>query len=434
MFDNLAIIGMQWGDEGKGKIVDLLSPGFDYVVRFQGGNNAGHTIKVKDETIVLHTIPSGALHPGVKNIIGNGVVVNPEALLEEIDLLEQKGIDLKDRLFISDRCHVTLPLHLVRDRKSEESMGAGKIGTTYKGIGPTYGDKMLRHGLRMGDLFSDNSDALIKASVEINIMRIKKLYNSEAPPLSDIMDNVKTWRERLRPFLSDTGLLLYNEVKDGKRVLFEGAQGVMLDIDHGTYPYVTSSNSSAVGISSGAGLAPSMIGRILGIVKAYTTRVGEGPFPTELDCSDGETLREKGREFGATTGRPRRCGWFDLVVARYSVRLNGLDFIAMTKLDVLDAFKKIKVCTGYKYEDEIIKSFPADLKMLIKMKPVYEEFDGWDCSTVGVREFDKLPVNAQKYIRALEGMMECGIGIVSTGAARDERIILDKRYFARFFK
>ncbi len=430
MKDNLAIIGMQWGDEGKGKIVDLLAPKFDIVTRFQGGNNAGHTIKVKGETVILHTVPSGALHPGVMNVIGNGVVVNPPALIKEIELLADFGINLENRLYISDRCHLTLPLHLARDKGSEQKRGSKKIGTTSKGIGPTYGDKIMRRGIRAGDLISEDYKKIITPNIEANLDRIQRLYKAEVPSLDEIIKEIETWRKRLNPFIADTGLYLNESMDDGKKILFEGAQGTMLDVDHGTYPYVTSSSSTTGGIPIGTGIAPKKIGKILGIVKAYTTRVGSGPFPTELSCDDGEKLRKMGSEFGATTGRPRRCGWFDLVVARYSIRLNGVDFIALTKLDVLDTFEEIKVCTGYRTGNEVLENFPADISKLESVEPVYEIFPGWMESTAGTSGFNDLPENARKYVKTLEKLMNCPIAVISTGAARSEHIFCENSYFS----
>jgi len=425
MKDNLAIIGTQWGDEGKGKIVDLLAPGYDIVARFQGGNNAGHTINIDGKNIILHTIPSGVLHEKVVNVIGNGVVVNPDALLEEIDVLKQHGIDIKNRLLISDRAHLIMPYHLYRDKRSEKKLGVKKLGTTSRGIGPTYGDKILRRGLRAGYLVSEDAKDSIRSIVEANIERIKKLHDSNPLNTEKIMEEFDIWRVKLSGFIYDAAVYLYNSIKKGKKVLFEGAQGTMLDIDHGTYPYVTSSNSTVGGLSSGLGLGPGMIGSVLGICKAYATRVGSGPFPTELIDKTGDMLRKAGGEYGATTGRPRRCGWFDLIVARYAVRVNGLDYIAITKLDVLDGFETIKICTGYKYKSDIIKDFPADLSILDEISPVYKEFKGWQKPISGLTVFKDLPIEAQKYISNLEELMECPVALISTGPGREETIILN---------
>lgn len=430
MKNNLAIIGMQWGDEGKGKIVDLLAPHFDIVARFQGGNNAGHTVKFENNTFILHTVPSGIFRPNIINIIGNGVAVNPEALIEEMNSLRNAGVKFDHRLFISERAHLIMPYHLYRDKSSEESLGKRKIGTTSKGIGPTYGDKALRIGIRACMLVSDSYLEYIQDVLEANIKRIELLYQTKPIDIEEIYKKFEFWRSELGSFVADTSLLLFESIKNNKKVLFEGAQGTMLDIDFGTYPYVTSSSSSAAGITTGLGIGPSMAGEILGITKAYCTRVGEGPFPTELKDEQGNTLRERGREYGATTGRPRRCGWFDLVVARYAVRVNGLHHVAITKLDVLDEFDLVKVCTGYKFNGEIIKDFPADLKILENLEPVYTEFKGWKRSTAGVRRFEDLPAEAQSYLKALEEMMECPIAVISTGASREDSIVLSEEFRA----
>jgi len=428
MKNNLAIIGMQWGDEGKGKIVDLLAPHFDIVARFQGGNNAGHTVKFEGSTFILHMIPSGIFRPAIINIVGNGVAVNPEALIEEMDALKKLGVRFDGRLFISERSHLIMPYHLYRDKSSEESLGKRKIGTTSKGIGPTYGDKALRMGIRACMLVSDSYLDYINELLEANIRRIELLYQAKPMDINDILNKFESWRAALRPFIADTSLLLFNSIKEGKKVLFEGAQGTMLDIDFGTYPYVTSSSSSAAGVTTGLGIGPSTVGSVLGITKAYCTRVGEGPFPTELKDKEGEILRERGREYGATTGRPRRCGWFDLVVARYAVRVNGLHHVAITKLDVLDEFENVKVCTGYRFNGDLIKDFPADLKILENLKPVYTEFKGWKQTTAGLKKFDDLPVEAQRYLKALEEMMECPIAVISTGASREDSIFLSEDF------
>lgn len=424
MKDNLAIIGMQWGDEGKGKIVDLVSSNFEIVARFQGGNNAGHTVKFGGNTFILHMIPSGIFHDNIINIIGNGVAVNPEALIEEMNALKALGVIFEKRLFISERSHLIMPYHLSRDKSSEDALGKKKIGTTSKGIGPTYGDKALRRGIRACMLKSDSYMDLMKDLIEANIERNELLYQNPPMDSNDLLKKFDDWRRILGPYISDTSLLLYNSIKNGKRALFEGAQGTMLDIDYGTYPYVTSSNSSAAGIASGLGIGPAMAGKVLGITKAYCTRVGSGPFPTELEDTTGESLRSRGNEYGATTGRPRRCGWFDLVVAKYAVRVNGLHAVAVTKLDVLDEFDPIKVCTGYRFKGNLLTDFPADLEILENLEPVYKEFKGWKRSTAGLRKFEDLPSEAQIYLRSLEEMMECPIAIISTGASREDSIIL----------
>lgn len=428
MKDNLAIIGMQWGDEGKGKIVDLLAPHFQIVARYQGGNNAGHTVKFEGNTFVLHMIPSGIFHSDIINIIGNGVAVNPDALIEEMDALKKLGVSFENRLYISERSHLIMPYHLDRDKNSEESLGKKKIGTTSKGIGPTYGDKALRRGIRACMLVSDSYLDYIKDLVEANIERSELLYRDSRMNIGDLLAKFETWRKALSGYVIDTSLILFNEIKNGKRILFEGAQGTMLDIDYGTYPYVTSSNSSAAGVASGLGIGPSMVGNVLGITKAYCTRVGEGPFPTELKNTEGEILRKRGMEYGATTGRPRRCGWFDLVVAKYAVRVNGLKSAAVTKLDVLDDFDSIKVCVEYSYKGTRIKEFPADLNILENLEPVYKEFKGWKSSTAGIRRFDDLPREAQQYIRSLEEMMECPISVISTGASREDSIVFQNNF------
>jgi len=421
---NLIVLGTQWGDEGKGKIIDLLTDRADVIVRYQGGHNAGHTIVKDGEKFVLHLIPSGILHPGKVCVIGNGVALDPQALLEERDNLIRRGIPVGDNLKISDACHLILPYHRAIDKESEKFRGTRRIGTTGRGIGPAYVDKMARIGIRLGDL---QSPALFREKLEQNLAEtnylLEKLYKTHGLDANTIYNETMALAADLLPFIDDTALTLYRAIKAGKTLLFEGAQGTLLDVDHGTYPFVTSSNSSAGGALTGTGVGPTMIDRVLGVTKAYTTRVGSGPFPTELINESGEYLREKGQEFGATTGRPRRCGWFDAPAVRYACRINGITEIALTKIDVLDALPVLKIATGYEIGGKKVAEFPRRVEHLEKARPLYEDHPGWTAPISGVRTFDDLPENAKLYIRRIEELIEVPVTIVSTGVGREETII-----------
>jgi adenylosuccinate synthase len=423
---NVAIIGAQWGDEGKGKVVDLFTRDADVVVRFQGGNNAGHTLVVNGQKTILHLIPSGALHDQKLCIIGNGVVVDPEALIDEIAALKNRG-HLKDDslLQISDQAHMIMPYHKLIDQARERLRGKGKIGTTGRGIGPAYEDKVARVGIRFVDLLEEDTfrDKL-KHNIEEKNIYLKAILKEKTLDFQSIHDAYCEFRERLRPHVTDTALLLHKKMQAGERILFEGAQGTLLDVDHGTYPFVTSSNTVTGGICTGAGLSPRGIDEIIGISKAYTTRVGSGPFPTELRGPAGEKLKQDGDEFGATTGRPRRCGWFDAVGVRYAVRINGLTGIALTKLDVLTGFKKIMICTAYRYDGRNVEDFPSSQKILDQAEPVWLEMDGWNEPLSRARAFDELPANARKYVRKLEELLQVQMVLISVGPGRDETILL----------
>ena len=422
----VVIVGAQWGDEGKGKIVDVLTLKADLVARYQGGNNAGHTVVIDNEKYVLHLIPSGILHKGTKCAIGNGVVIDPLALLGEIDELRSRNIDIDNNLCISQNAHIIMPYHGAIEREQEKSK---KIGTTGRGIGPSYTDKIARNGIRVIDLLRPD---LFREKLRVNLSVFNYLLVNlyKADPLSEdkIFDEYMGYAKQLGKFVTDVSLLINREIEAGKNILLEGAQGTLLDIDHGTYPYVTSSNTIAGGACTGAGIGPTKIDRILGIVKAYTTRVGEGPFPTELNDELGESIRQRGGEFGATTGRPRRCGWLDILGLRYSVSINGLTGIGLTKMDILDGLEKINLCVGYKYDGKVYDTFTTDLDMLKRCEPVYEEMPGWKESTVGIKEFDRLPSNAKSYIKKIEYLLKTPIQIISTGPKRDEIIVLDGQF------
>jgi adenylosuccinate synthase len=423
---NVAIIGAQWGDEGKGKIVDLFTHDADIIVRFQGGNNAGHTLVVNGKKTVLHLVPSGALHPNKLCVIGNGVVVDPEILIEEIDALKAQGhLQSDEQLRISEQAHVIMPYHKAIDLARERLRGKGKIGTTGRGIGPAYEDKVARIGIRFIDLLEEDT---FREKLERNIAEknfyLKAILHEKALDFNQMHDSYSRYREKLKGYVTNTGLLLDQRIRAGKRVLFEGAQGTLLDVDHGTYPYVTSSSTITGGACSGSGVGPQHIQQVIGISKAYTTRVGSGPFPTELDGPDGETLRREGAEFGATTGRSRRCGWFDAVSVRHAVRMNGLTGIALTKLDILTGFKKIPVCTAYRYNGQMISEFPASSKVMAGAQPVYEEMDGWTERLDDVRKFADLPTTAQNYVRHIEAVIGTEIVLVSVGPGREQTIVL----------
>jgi adenylosuccinate synthase len=423
---NVAIIGAQWGDEGKGKIVDLFTHDADIIVRFQGGNNAGHTLVVNGKKTVLHLVPSGALHGDKLCVIGNGVVVDPEILIEEIDALQAQGhLQNNEQLRISEQAHVIMPYHKAIDLARERLRGKGKIGTTGRGIGPAYEDKVARVGIRFVDLLEEDTfREKLERNIEEKNFYLKAILQEKALDFHEIHDSYGRFREKLKGYVTNTGLLLDQSVRAGKRVLFEGAQGTLLDVDHGTYPYVTSSSTVTGGACSGSGVGPQHIQQVIGISKAYTTRVGSGPFPTELDGPDGETLRREGAEFGATTGRSRRCGWFDAVSVRHAVRMNGLTGVALTKLDVLTGFKKIPICTAYRYNGQTVNEFPASSKIMAGAQPVYEEMDGWTERLDDVRKFTDLPVTVQKYVRRIEEIIGTEIILLSVGPGREQTIVL----------
>ena len=418
------IVGAQWGDEGKGKIVDILSSEMDYVVRYQGGANAGHTINLKGEQYILHLIPSGILHPQTTCFIGNGVVVDPEALLEEIDFLEDKGIQVKGRLRISERAHLIFDYHKIMDKLRENSSGETRIGTTGRGIGPAYADKVNRCGIRFIDLVDKKIFAeLLHSRIKSVNKTITQIYDQSPLDGDNLVEKYLGLRDQIIPFMGDTGLALYQAVVSGKKILMEGAQGTLLDVDHGTYPFVTSSNPVSAGACMGSGIGPTQIDEILGVMKAYTIRVGEGPFPTELTGPDGAEMREIGKEYGATTGRPRRCGWFDLVIGRYAARINGLTGLAITKLDVLDSMSSLKICVGYRYNGKTITEFPADVVNLKNCEPVYESLPGWQTSTTDVTRYEDLPENARKYLEYLEQQIGVPLKMISVGPMRKKTVI-----------
>ena len=420
---NLCVLGAQWGDEGKGKIVDLLTPRFSLVARYQGGHNAGHTVYVKGRKFVLHLIPSGILHPGVVCLIGNGVVVDPVALFAELDELAGMGLDVTGRLLVSDKAHVILPYHRELDILAEARRGDQKIGTTSRGIGPAYEDKIARRGIRIGDLADQAADGALVTAVRENVAARNRLVGNTDMKWETVLADLRRAWVRLQPLVTDTSLFLHRAIGKGQRVMFEGAQGTLLDIDHGTYPYVTSSNSTAGGAATGLGVGPGAIGTVLGVAKAYTTRVGGGPLPTELLGEMGERLRETGQEYGASTGRPRRCGWYDAVAVRYAVRVNGLHALAITKLDVLDGLESLEICTAYRCGSETLTEMPSDIAQLSVCEPVYETLPGWTQPTRGITNFDDLPDAARRYIRRLEETSGVDATIISTGSDRDHTII-----------
>jgi adenylosuccinate synthase len=417
---NIVVLGAQFGDEGKGKIVDLMTPHFSLVARYQGGHNAGHTVYVSGKKFVLHLIPSGILHDGVLCVIGNGVVVDPGALFKEIEELARLGIEVGDRLLISDKAHLILPYHRELDVLSEARRGERKIGTTSRGIGPAYEDKIGRRGIRVCDLVDTKA---LADEVRANVDARNQIIRDSTLDWKQVYDQLLAHGERMRRWTGDVSLAIDRAMKQGRRVLIEGAQGAMLDIDHGTYPFVTSSNATIGGACTGLGIPPRAIHGVLGVAKAYLTRVGEGPFPTELSGAIGDRLRETGMEYGASTGRPRRCGWYDAVAVRYAVRVNGIDSIALTKLDVLDGLDSIEICTGYRTGDRTVTDFPSDLNTSAPITPIYESWPGWSKPTKGAREYAQLPPEAQRYIRRLEEVSGVPVGLISTGSDRHETII-----------
>ncbi len=423
---NRVVVGAQWGDEGKAKIVDYLTDQADVVVRFQGGANAGHTVEVGDTKFIFHLIPDGIMHADKVCVIGNGVVLDPEALIKELHDLKSKGIDTDGRLFISSRAALVMPYHKIIDQANENSLGRNKIGTTGRGIGPAYVDKVARVGVRVGDLlnpefFRDKVRTILREKNKI----LPVLYGLKPFKFGDIIRPCLDLIDVLRPMIMDTSAYLNQAMGQGKRILFEGAQGAILDIDHGTYPFVTSSNTVAGAACVGSGVGPTCITEVIGISKAYTTRVGMGPFPTELGKREADKLRRAGNEFGATTGRPRRCGWFDAIVIKKAADINGLTSLAITKLDVLSIMKRIKICTAYKVRNQTLNYFPDELEVLEKVKPVYEEMPGWETDIGHIRHFENLPENAKKYIQRLHELSGVPVKIISVGTKREQTIKID---------
>jgi adenylosuccinate synthase len=427
---NIAVIGAQWGDEGKGKIVDLLAQRFSIVARYQGGHNAGHTVHTGGRKFVLKLIPSGILHPGVSCVIGNGVVIDLKALFDEVEELASAGITVDGRLMVSDRAHLILPYHRDIDRLSEASLGTRMIGTTSRGIGPAYEDKAGRRGLRVCDL---SDDATLEEQIRGGVARRNRLAGDHALDWAQVFAQTRELGARLRPWIADVSVALTRAMAEGRAILFEGAQGTMLDLDHGTYPYVTSSNASVGGVCTGLGVGPRSVHAVLGIAKAYTTRVGEGPFPSELHGAEGDAIRAKGHEFGAVTGRPRRCGWFDAVQVRHAVRVNGLDAVAITKMDVLDGLEAVPICVAYRVGDETCGEFPADLRRVQRCTPILESMPGWRSPTAGVRRFGDLPAEARTYLARLEELTGVPVLLVSTGAAREDTVVKNEPLTAAWF-
>jgi adenylosuccinate synthase len=422
---NIVVVGAQWGDEGKGKVVDILAPFFGIVARYQGGHNAGHTVRVGDRKFVLRLIPSGILHEECACVIGNGVVVSPQAFNSEVEELRATGVECEGRLFVSSRAHLVLPYHVALDRAREERLGANSVGTTMRGIGPAYEDKAARMGVRAGDLFYSD---LLREKIRYNVESANyDLASMRADPLDPekVLDEYLDEALTLKPFIRDTAVMLNSAVRGGESILIEGAQGTMLDIDHGTYPFVTSSNASAGGAATGLGIPPRFITGVLGIAKAYTTRVGGGPFPTELNDETGEYLQKRGNEYGAVTGRPRRTGWLDAVVVRYSVMVNGIDALALPKLDCLDELEEIKICRAYSLRGEVTEDMPYGAMGLGECEPVYETLPGWKTSTSGITDYDQLPGAAKDYIGRIEELCGAPVALISTGPERTETIIRD---------
>ncbi|MEW6770652.1 MAG: adenylosuccinate synthase [Bacillota bacterium] len=419
----VVLVGAQWGDEGKGKVTDFLAARADIIVRYQGGNNAGHTVVVGEEEFRLHLLPSGILHPEKTCIIGNGVVVDPAVLVAEIEGLKRRGIKMA-RLLISERAHLIFPYHRLLDGAEEKRKGNGRIGTTGRGIGPAYVDKMARVGIRMSDLLEDATfSRQLGENVTFKNTLFERVYGSEGVSLPEIFDAYREYAAILREYVADTGVFLHQAITAGKNVLFEGAQGTLLDIDHGTYPFVTSSSPTAGGACLGAGIGPRVIDRVLGVAKAYTTRVGGGPFPTELKGDLGEIIRNQGREFGTTTGRARRCGWFDAVIARYAARVNGLDYLCVTKLDVLTGIPVLKICRAYRYQGKEITDFPASTSVLDACEPVYEELPGWEEDITGARRLEDLPENTRRYLERLSFLAGLPVALIGVGPRREQTIV-----------
>jgi len=418
-----AVLGGQWGDEGKGKVVDFLSRNANIVARFSGGNNAGHTVMVPEGTFKFHLVPSGILWPNTINVIGNGVVVAPDALLEEIRGLEQRGVDITGRLIVSERAHLVMPYHIILDELAEAARGSQAIGTTGRGIGPAYTDKAARIGIRVADLTDVESlFPQLESVVDHSNAIITKVYGHTPVSIDEVFAMCRRWSQELAPFIGPVEHIVYNAVEAGEKVLLEGAQGSLLDLDHGTYPFVTSSHPTIGGACTGLGLLPRQIDTILGVFKAYSTRVGSGPFVTELHDDVGDAIRERAQEFGTTTGRPRRVGWFDAVVARYSARINGYTSLLLTRLDVLDSFDSIRICTHYEMDGETVWDFPGSVAKLERCKPVYEDLPGWDSPTASVTSFEDLPSGARSYVERLQKLIGLPVDIISTGPERHETI------------
>ncbi len=419
---NMIVIGAQWGDEGKGRITDMLAKTADVVARFSGGNNAGHTVIVGKERFELHLIPSGILYSEKKNLIGNGVVINPIALVSEMEMVENRGVST-DNLFISENAHVIMPYHLLLDQLEEERKGPNKIGTTKKGIGPAYTDKVARRGIRMSDLLDEE---ILRKKLMLNLdftnLLITKIYGADPVSVDEIIESYRPYIAKLTKHITNTAIIIDECNKAGKGVFFEGAQGTLLDIDYGTYPYVTSSNPTAGGVCTGSGIGPVKIDEVIGVAKAYITRVGEGPFPTELNNELGSFLREKGHEYGVTTGRPRRCGWFDGPIHRHGIRVNGLTQIALTKLDILSGVDTLKICTAYKYKGEILKDFPMNQNIIGDLEPIYEELPGWKEDISEIRAYADLPENARRYVEFIEELGGVKVSIIGLGPERDQAI------------
>ena len=419
------IVGSQWGDEAKAKVVDFLAKDADMVVRFQGGANAGHTVQVGDTKFIFHLVPAGIMHPDKIGVIGNGVVVDPAGLFKEIGDLETKGVSLDGRLFISQNAHLVMPYHKLLDRADEEWRGGGKIGTTGRGIGPCYRDKIARMGIRIVDLLDrETFRRKLSENVREKNALLTKLYGYDPLDEGQIIEEYLAFDRRIGPFVRDTSVFLNDAIDSGKRVLFEGAQGTLLDVDPGTYPYLTSSNTTAGGACTGTGVGPTKINEVMGVAKAYTTRVGSGPFPTELNDRTGDQIRDIAQEYGATTGRPRRCGWFDAVIVRLSARVNSLSSLALTRLDVLDAMPKIKICTAYRYDGKVLHHFPSDPKVLSRCEPIYEDWEGWRTSTREARTFEALPEHGKRYVNRISELIGTKMSLISVGPDREETIVV----------
>jgi adenylosuccinate synthase len=421
---NIVLVGAQWGDEGKGKIIDILSEKSDIIIRFQGGNNAGHTVVIGNEEFILHLIPSGILHKGKTCVIGGGVVVDPEALLDEIDTLKKRGVAVDGSLVVSDQVHIIFPYHKLLDELREKKKEGTKIGTTKRGIGPCYADKASRCGIRLTELLNPQEfREKLKFNIDEKNAILSTLYGHKGFSLDEIYEKYIEYGKKIEKYMQNVPLFLNRAIAKGKSLLFEGAQGTLLDIDHGTYPFVTSSSATAGGACIGSGISPINIDKVVGVAKAYTTRVGEGPFPTEFEPDLMKKIREKGKEFGATTGRPRRCGWLDAVILKHAVMINGLTELALTKLDVLDDIDTIKVCVAYKCGDKILKDFPSNMEILVESKPIYEELPGWKEDTSSVTKYRRLPIKARKYITYISKFLNRRITMISVGSERRQTLI-----------
>jgi adenylosuccinate synthase len=426
---NIFVVGTQWGDEGKGKIVDVIAKDADVIARFQGGPNAGHTVVYDGQKFVLHLIPSGILHPGKQCIIGDGVVVDPEGLLTEIEELEYRGIEVRGRLFVSQNAHLIMPYHKAIDIESEKTLGKSGIGTTKKGIGPTYADKAARKGIPFWQLLDEETfQEILKTNIEEKNLLLEMLYKASPFNYNEVLDEFCGYRQKLSGFVTDTRAILKRAFEQSQRILFEGAQGTLLDIGHGTYPYVTSSTTTVGGVSSGLGVPPKMIDAVVGVVKAYTTRVGAGPFPTEIHGKTCEKIRQSGSEFGSTTGRPRRCGWLDIVALRHSIWINGIDSLAITRLDVLDGLEELKVCTAYRYNGQTVTDTFPHLNVLRHCEPVYETLPGWETKTEGIQRYEDLPPRAKGYLSMISETLRVPFAVISTGESRDSTIVLQSLF------